>query len=179
MGEVSALPYPDGSFAKAWAVHSMHFWPSLDNGLRELHRVLRPDGLLMLAVRMRRDDVSVLSPSRYGLSGAQIDEIVAPLDQVGFRDASSRRQEIGQETIAVIGARLRAGAVLPASSHLEPSACWRRQRVTRKWVPDAGESVDACALAYTARSEPSARRKMHAWRAGVIASGRPTRRLTY
>jgi ubiquinone/menaquinone biosynthesis C-methylase UbiE len=104
-GEVSALPYPDGFFTRACAVHSVYFWPSVEGGLRELHRVLGPDGPLILAVRMRRDDASVLSPSRYGLADTQIDEIVATLGLVGFRDASSRRREIGRETITAMIAR--------------------------------------------------------------------------
>lgn len=104
-GEVSALPSPDGSFTKACAIHSLYFWPSLDGGLRELHRVLAPNGLLVLAVRMRREDAGMFEPSRYGLTDTQIDEVFAALSAVGFRDIASRGREIGREMIAVIVAR--------------------------------------------------------------------------
>lgn len=104
-GEVSALPYPDGSFTKACAIHSLYFWPSLDGGLREVHRVLAPDSLVVLAVRMRRDEAGVFEPSRYGLTDTQIDEVIAALNAVGFRDITSRRREIGRETIAALVAR--------------------------------------------------------------------------
>lgn len=103
-GEVSALPYPDGHFSKACAIHTLYFWPSIEGGLRELHRVLAPGSLLVLAVRMRNEHAGVFEPSRYGLTDTQIDEIIATLGEVGFRDATSQRREIGRETITAISA---------------------------------------------------------------------------
>src|SRR5205085_2607348 len=41
-GTIAALPFPDASFTKALALHSIYFWPSIEFGLKELHRVLRP-----------------------------------------------------------------------------------------------------------------------------------------
>ena len=96
------MPYPDEFITKACVIHSVYFWPSIEDGLRQFHRVLGPDGLLILAVRMRREDASVLAPSRYGLIDTHIDEIVASLGEVGFRDATRERREIGRETIAAI-----------------------------------------------------------------------------
>jgi ubiquinone/menaquinone biosynthesis C-methylase UbiE len=63
-GDSSALPYPDGFFTKACAIHTLYFWPSIEAGLREVHRVLAPGGLAILAVRMRRDDARLFEPSR-------------------------------------------------------------------------------------------------------------------
>jgi ubiquinone/menaquinone biosynthesis C-methylase UbiE len=101
-GEVSELPYPDAFFTKACAIHSLYFWPSIDGGLRELHRVLAPGGLLVIAVRMRREEAGVFEPSRYGLTDTQINEVIATLGAVGFRDATSQHREIGRETITAI-----------------------------------------------------------------------------
>jgi len=100
--EASALPYPDGQFTKACAVHSMYFWPSLEAGLRELYRVLAPDGTLVVAVRSRREGAGVFDPSRYGFSDAQVDEVLATLASIGFRDAAAQTREIGRETIMAI-----------------------------------------------------------------------------
>ncbi|MGH2371326.1 MAG: class I SAM-dependent methyltransferase, partial [Chloroflexota bacterium] len=65
-GATAALPYPDAHFTKACALHSLYFWPSVAEGLREVRRVLAPGGLLALAVRMHRAEAGRFDPSRYG-----------------------------------------------------------------------------------------------------------------
>ena len=50
LGDVSSLPYPDGSFEKALSVHSIYFWEDPVVGLREVQRVLVPGGLLVATV---------------------------------------------------------------------------------------------------------------------------------
>jgi ubiquinone/menaquinone biosynthesis C-methylase UbiE len=104
-GSASSLPYPDAHFTKACAVHSLYFWPSVEAGLREVHRVLAPDGLHVLAVRTRRPDAGRFSPSRYGLTDEMLADLVATLASVGFRDVTTRRREMGRQTIAAVLAR--------------------------------------------------------------------------
>jgi ubiquinone/menaquinone biosynthesis C-methylase UbiE len=104
-GAVSAVPYPDSTFTKACAVHSIYFWPSVEVGLRELHRVLRPNGLVVVAVRRRREEAGIFDPSRYGYTDAQIASLVAAMCAVDFQDAMTQRREIGRETIEAITAR--------------------------------------------------------------------------
>jgi ubiquinone/menaquinone biosynthesis C-methylase UbiE len=48
---VEALPFPDGAFGKVLAVHTLYFWPDLARCLREIVRVMQPDGRLVLAYR--------------------------------------------------------------------------------------------------------------------------------
>jgi SAM-dependent methyltransferase len=45
------LPYPDASFAKIVAINSFMFWQHPGQDLGELFRVLRPDGLIAIAVQ--------------------------------------------------------------------------------------------------------------------------------
>lgn len=47
-GDAAALPFADGRFDKALSVHTLYFWPEPAACLRELHRVLRPGGALVL-----------------------------------------------------------------------------------------------------------------------------------
>jgi ubiquinone/menaquinone biosynthesis C-methylase UbiE len=49
-GNSTCIPEPDASFYKLFSVHTLYFWPYLDAGLRELRRVLRPGGTLLLAL---------------------------------------------------------------------------------------------------------------------------------
>jgi ubiquinone/menaquinone biosynthesis C-methylase UbiE len=48
-GDSRHIPEPDAHFDKAFSVHTLYFWPDLLQGLRELRRVLRADGELLLA----------------------------------------------------------------------------------------------------------------------------------
>lgn len=41
---VSTIPFADGSFDIATAFETVYFWPSLEEGFREVARILRPDG---------------------------------------------------------------------------------------------------------------------------------------
>ncbi|NNL67052.1 MAG: methyltransferase domain-containing protein [Myxococcales bacterium] len=48
-GSADEVPFPDARFDKVVSVHTIYFWPDLAAGLRELRRVLREGGELLLA----------------------------------------------------------------------------------------------------------------------------------
>lgn len=48
-GSVELLPYPDGPFDRALAVNSQHHWPHAISNLREVRRVLKPGGVIVIA----------------------------------------------------------------------------------------------------------------------------------
>ena len=45
---VASLPFPDGSFDLVTAVETYYFWPDLINSLKEIRRVLKPGGRILL-----------------------------------------------------------------------------------------------------------------------------------
>lgn len=75
-----ALPYPDGRFDAALAVHILYFWADALCELREICRVLRPSGRILLGYRPR--DPAALPASVYALRS--VDEVEALLAQAGF-----------------------------------------------------------------------------------------------
>jgi len=55
VGDVQALPFPDGSFDAAVAAWMLYHVPDLDLGLAEIARVLRPGGVLVAVTNAARD----------------------------------------------------------------------------------------------------------------------------
>lgn len=49
-GDAASLPYADASFDKVYSIHSIYFWPQPGNALREICRVLKPRGTLVLTI---------------------------------------------------------------------------------------------------------------------------------
>jgi len=52
-GTVAALPHDDNAFDKVFAVNSLHHWPNPAENLKELHRVLKPGGLIAITEQPR------------------------------------------------------------------------------------------------------------------------------
>jgi len=50
-GDVTSLPYPDKSFDIAYSLHSIYFWQNPVDCLKEIKRVLKPDGLLAITIQ--------------------------------------------------------------------------------------------------------------------------------
>ena len=88
-GDAARLPFDDAVFDKAFSVHTVYFWPDLGAGLRELRRVLRQGGELLLAFHDGADAAKVrqLPDAVYTLRPAA--EVEAALRDAGFRSAAS------------------------------------------------------------------------------------------
>jgi SAM-dependent methyltransferase len=79
----SALPYPDGRFDAAFAVHVLYFWTDAVTDLREIRRVLRPGGRVLLGYRPRdAETLANLPATVYSLRS--VEETERLLAQAGF-----------------------------------------------------------------------------------------------
>lgn len=85
-GHAADLPVGDAAFDKVFSVHTLYFWPDLGDGLRELYRVLRREGELLLAFHdgADADKVRELPDAVYTLRTGT--EVAAEMRRVGFRD---------------------------------------------------------------------------------------------
>lgn len=53
-GSVSQLPLPDNTFDLATAIETQYYWPDLPNDMREVLRVLKPGGTLLIIAETYR-----------------------------------------------------------------------------------------------------------------------------
>jgi SAM-dependent methyltransferase len=82
MASADAVPYPDATFDKALSVHTLYFWPELSQPLREIARVLRSDGRLVLAHRTDPEASRDFPPPVYRFPSD--DEVAAALEAAGL-----------------------------------------------------------------------------------------------
>lgn len=87
-GDVSALPLENAMFDLACAFETIYFWPDVEQGFREVWRILKPGGMFMVcneadgtnsAVKDRSDIVD-------GLTIYTEEEIVGFLQEAGFAE---------------------------------------------------------------------------------------------
>jgi SAM-dependent methyltransferase len=99
LGEARALPYPDGRFDAALAVHVLAFWRDAVLELREIRRVLRPGGRLLLGYRPRdAQTLAALPASVYMLRS--VDETERLLGEAGFRTTHTTEHALGKVRFA-------------------------------------------------------------------------------
>ena len=87
-GNVSALPYGDESFDKVCAIETFYFWPEPVANLEEVCRVLKPGGLVVLAMEGSKE---ALNQQKHAALAAQMQfplysgaEMVEMLTTAGF-----------------------------------------------------------------------------------------------
>jgi ubiquinone/menaquinone biosynthesis C-methylase UbiE len=95
-GSVCDLPFEDHQFTKVFAVSTFHDWPDRVRGLEEIKRVLKPDGMLLLCIRLAaKFSFPWSSP---GLTPREIKKDIKLIESVGFRhgecSVKSRRHRI-------------------------------------------------------------------------------------
>jgi|GEM_PF-298585 len=88
-GGADALPFPDASFDAAYAANTVQFWPGPERSLREVRRVLRPGGTLLLAIRLHEPGLGRFASP--GFHPAQVDDVALRLAACGF---AVRREDV-------------------------------------------------------------------------------------
>ena len=88
---VAALPYDNVSFDKVIGVETFYFWPDPVANLREVHRVMKPGGLVALAMEGSKE---TLKRQKVAAQAAQMSfpifsgaEMVRMLTEAGFGQA--------------------------------------------------------------------------------------------
>lgn len=103
------IPYADGRFDAALAVHVVYFWNQPVADLLEVRRVLRAGGRVLLGYRPRDEQtLAALPASVYALRS--VDEVETLLAESGFVEIRSAERSIGRSRLALTEARCPASA---------------------------------------------------------------------
>lgn len=102
-GTAEALPLPDASVDRALSNNTVYFWPDLDRGLAELHRVLRPGGALVLGINPP-ENLSRAGFAERGLRVLPPESLAAAMAGAGFDAVRARRMPDPTEGTILVSA---------------------------------------------------------------------------
>jgi len=89
-GNVSALPWGDNEFSVVVGIETFFFWSEPESSLKEIFRVLAPEGRLVLEMAYNKDDGRnhTKQIEKYNLRLYSGEEMKALLKESGFSDIS-------------------------------------------------------------------------------------------
>lgn len=96
-GSVESLPFDDNSFDKIITVESFYFWPNPKENLKEVLRVLKPNGrFLLVADIYGKEGLSEKAQEnikRFNLFNPTKDEFYELMTSVGFSDVTVKTKD--------------------------------------------------------------------------------------
>ncbi len=105
-GDVSRLPFPDEIFDRVLTINTIYFWPDTLYGLREIRRVLKPDGRAGVSIRSK-EKMGKHAIARHGFRLFSADDLTGAMQQAGFRNLAveHRDQHKAYDQVIVLGSR--------------------------------------------------------------------------
>ncbi len=106
LGSVSDIPYEGGRFDKVCTVNTVYFWPSPEEDLKEMRRVLKDGGTLMVSFRGRETRRGLASLFGPGLQKSEVEELMARMEGAGFGGLRVEERKLGLRTgVCVLAAK--------------------------------------------------------------------------
>ncbi len=96
----TALPYDDSSLDKVCAMNVFHLWDNPEDDLREIQRVLKDDGILVLCIRMAEEKQGFMTSP--GFTMEEFDRTVNFVREAGFTELDIVTKNIGREIRCIV-----------------------------------------------------------------------------
>ena len=106
LGDVTHLPFADAAFARVFTINTIYFWPDALQGLGEIYRVLKPNGLAAISIRSQ-EKMQEHAVTKYDFRLFSADDVVRLMRQAGFREirVDHRDQHKWYDQVIVVGSR--------------------------------------------------------------------------
>lgn len=90
-GNASELPWNDNTFSAVAGIETFFFWPKPETALKEILRVLEPEGRLVIEMAYNKDDGKdhTKTAKKHKLTLYSSEEIKTLLNKTGFTDIST------------------------------------------------------------------------------------------
>jgi ubiquinone/menaquinone biosynthesis C-methylase UbiE len=109
-GDIMSLPFADQQFDKIFSIHSFYFWSDPLQAFREIYRVLKPQGKVIITL-----SPGIVSPSQEIIKTPLIvtinEKILPYMEQLGFVDSTIQQGPNSRQfaTIAIVGIKKASG----------------------------------------------------------------------
>jgi len=102
-GEVSALPYVENTFDKICSANTLYFWPKPLEDAKQILRVLKPGGVLLLGFRVRAQ-MEKIPFIQHGFTIYSPEEVQKLLLEAGFKSVEilSRQEAAGFDSYIAV-----------------------------------------------------------------------------
>lgn len=106
LGDVTHLPFAAGVFDRVFTVNTIYFWPDALQGLGEIYRVLKHDGLAAISIRSK-EKMEEHAVTKYGFCLFSADDVARLMREAGFREirVDHRDQDKWYDQVIVVGLR--------------------------------------------------------------------------
>jgi ubiquinone/menaquinone biosynthesis C-methylase UbiE len=94
-GTVDSLPFGQSSFDKILTVNTVYFWESLDSAFREIHRVVAPQGVMVVAF-LPKEFMDKMGMPADIFTSRTTEEIVTAVKKAGFSDVQIPKPELNR-----------------------------------------------------------------------------------
>jgi len=84
LGEISTLPYAENTFNKICSANTLYFWPKPLEDAKQILRVLKPGGFLVLGFRVK-EQMDKISFIKHGFKTYSQEEVQKLLFEAGFK----------------------------------------------------------------------------------------------